>query len=300
MNFVLCLITISLLVSAIVCYIKVELIKPEAAYTSKGRLVGGTGKHEGRIEVYKNGKWGTVCDDDFDIKDGHVACKQMGFREAKSVKKFGPGSGSIHLDDLKCTGFERDLFDCPHSGIGVHDCDHSEDVGVVCTALFGYTKIDKKHCNGNHYRNFSTIQSAKDACSNDANCRGVYDQGCDAEAEDIYLCRKSATYSDSPSSCIFQIHEIECKMNENCNNPSKPYCSDDGICVGCLDDKNCTSIKPICDIRTNSCMEDVEFQKIEDKLCFPNDYKSYGGNITFAEESCRRDSFMQRSMSTRM
>jgi len=35
MNFVLCLITISLLVSAIVCYIKVELIKPEAAYTSK-------------------------------------------------------------------------------------------------------------------------------------------------------------------------------------------------------------------------------------------------------------------------
>ena len=38
MNFVLCLITISSLVSAIVCYIKVELIKPEAAYTSKGKL----------------------------------------------------------------------------------------------------------------------------------------------------------------------------------------------------------------------------------------------------------------------
>ena len=98
------------------------------------RLVGGTGKHEGRIEVYQNGKWGTVCDDDFDIKDGHVACKQMGFGGAKSIKKFGPGSGSIHLDDLKCTGNETDLFDCPHSGVGAHDCQHSEDVGVVCTS----------------------------------------------------------------------------------------------------------------------------------------------------------------------
>ena len=99
-----------------------------------GRLVGGTGKHEGRIEVYINAKWGTVCDDQFDIKDGHVACKQMGFRGAKSIKKFGPGSGSIHLDDLKCTGNETDLFDCPHSGVGAHNCGHSEDVGVVCTS----------------------------------------------------------------------------------------------------------------------------------------------------------------------
>ena len=95
------------------------------------RLVGGTGKHEGRIEV-KWGKWGTICDDHFDIKDGHVACKQMGFNGAKSIKQFGPGSGSIHLDDLECTGNEKDLFNCPHSGIGAHNCGHSEDVGVVC------------------------------------------------------------------------------------------------------------------------------------------------------------------------
>ena len=98
------------------------------------RLVGGTGEHEGRLEVYKQDKWGTVCDDHFDIKDGHVACKQMGFSGAKSIEKFGDGSGSIHLDDLKCIGNEKDLFDCPHSGIGAHNCDHSEDVGVVCTS----------------------------------------------------------------------------------------------------------------------------------------------------------------------
>ena len=102
-------------------------------YVGAIRLAAGSGKHEGRIEVYKKSKWGTVCDDLFDIKDGHVACKQMGFGGAKSIKKFGPGSGSIHLDDLKCTGFESYLFDCPHSGIGAHNCGHGEDVGVVCT-----------------------------------------------------------------------------------------------------------------------------------------------------------------------
>ena len=95
----------------------------------------GTGMHQGRIEVLHRGEWGTVCDDNFDIDDAHVACKQMGFGGAKSIKKFNPGKSSspIHLDDLECTGKERSLFECPHSRIGVNNCDHNEDVGVVCT-----------------------------------------------------------------------------------------------------------------------------------------------------------------------
>ena len=42
------------------------------------------------------------------------------------------GTGPIVLDDLLCTGDESRLVDCPHRGLGVHNCDHSKDVGVRC------------------------------------------------------------------------------------------------------------------------------------------------------------------------
>ena len=42
------------------------------------RLAGSSRPREGRLEVYYNGQWGTVCDDYFDSRDATVACVQLG------------------------------------------------------------------------------------------------------------------------------------------------------------------------------------------------------------------------------
>ena len=97
--------------------------------------MGGVTDNEGRVEVYHNGKWGTVCDDGWDLTDASVVCQQLGYNGATSAPQqaaFGQGSGPIHYDNVDCTGSETRLADCPHPGIGIEDCIHSEDAGVVC------------------------------------------------------------------------------------------------------------------------------------------------------------------------
>ncbi|MFT7805964.1 neurotrypsin [Arapaima gigas] len=99
------------------------------------RLVGGLEDFEGRVEVYHNGRWGTICDDQWDDIDAEVVCRQLGLGgvpKAWSWAHFGPGKGPILLDNMQCTGNELSLEECLHSGWEQHNCDHMEDAGVSC------------------------------------------------------------------------------------------------------------------------------------------------------------------------
>ncbi|EDO32523.1 predicted protein, partial [Nematostella vectensis] len=102
------------------------------------RLVGGRNKQEGRVEILHEGVWGTVCDDDWDVKDASVVCRELGFGKALRATKhaeFGKGSeGMIWADNVDCYGYESSLSQCRNHGWGVNNCDlgHGEDAGVVC------------------------------------------------------------------------------------------------------------------------------------------------------------------------
>ena len=43
----------------------------------------------------------------------------------------------IHLEEVRCTGSENNLLECGHNGIGIHDCAHGEDVGIICERKHG-------------------------------------------------------------------------------------------------------------------------------------------------------------------
>eukprot|EP00731_Ephydatia_muelleri_P011000 Em0005g1586a len=101
------------------------------------RLVGGPTPSSGRVEVQYNGEWGTVCDDDWDINDANVVCRQLGYNgtvRTSTNAEFGEGTGPIWMDNVTCTGTEPSLDQCPFNGWGIQNCVFGHDAGVVCRA----------------------------------------------------------------------------------------------------------------------------------------------------------------------
>ena len=92
-------------------------------------------RSSGRVEVWFNNTWGTICDNSWNLQNAAVVCHQLGYDGALSAPgdaTFGQGTGQIWLDYVRCVGNEKDIVQCSHAGWGVHKCGHNEDAGVVC------------------------------------------------------------------------------------------------------------------------------------------------------------------------
>lgn len=122
------------------------------------RLVGRSQPNEGRVEVYYNNTWGTVCDDNWDIRDADVVCRQLGFVNATRAMKggsYGQGTGPVQLDEVECIGTESSLDKCKSNGWGKSDCSHTEDAGVICSGKRQYWTKDSQTYELDHSIEFS-------------------------------------------------------------------------------------------------------------------------------------------------
>eukprot|EP01084_Bolivina_argentea_P301425 520029_1 len=104
------------------------------------RLTMGSNKYEGRLEIFHNYEWGSVCDDYFEDVDGEVVCRELGLDFDKiltntNYSRFGDSYGQIWLDDIGCSGAEYNLASCSNLGWAVHNCAHSEDVHLRCKGV---------------------------------------------------------------------------------------------------------------------------------------------------------------------
>ena len=100
------------------------------------RLAGGSSYNEGRVEVYYNGRWGTVCDDGWDEHDANIVCKQLGF-ESSEISNFGVAARSrILLDNVICSRNAMTISSCSHYGVGIRvGCNsnsYNKVAGVKC------------------------------------------------------------------------------------------------------------------------------------------------------------------------
>jgi len=127
---------------------------PNVYQTSKKtRLRAGPGPGEGRVEVMRHGRWGTICHRGWDMQDANVACREIGFgtaRKAPTKSSHGQGHGPIWITDVGCIGNETSLSDCPSKDLtyafdyymtmnrdnaapeNESHCSHDEESSVTC------------------------------------------------------------------------------------------------------------------------------------------------------------------------
>nr|XP_034333604.1 scavenger receptor cysteine-rich type 1 protein M130-like isoform X7 [Crassostrea gigas] len=106
-------------------------------------LVGGPSDREGRVEVYTDQQWGTVCDTHWGDQEARVVCENLGYFGHHAIPRqssfFGGGNGSILMADVQCEGNVSSLLDCRHQVAIPTNCSHKNDAGVSCLSvrLFG-------------------------------------------------------------------------------------------------------------------------------------------------------------------
>ena len=111
------------------------------------RLVGGNSENEGRLEIYYNNTWGTVCDNNWGLTDSNTACRQLGYARATAYYRsmsFIDTNVPVWMDRVSCGTYDLCLGKCSFSGFGNNYCRHLQDVFLNCTGTRDTNKLGNK------------------------------------------------------------------------------------------------------------------------------------------------------------
>ncbi|XP_029990182.1 scavenger receptor cysteine-rich type 1 protein M130-like [Sphaeramia orbicularis] len=97
------------------------------------RLVRGFSLCSGRLEVRSNQSWSSVCEEDLDLNDAQVVCRELGCG-APSVLQgalYGEGEAPIWTSKFQCGGNESALLDCRRSS-SAKTCSPGKAAELTC------------------------------------------------------------------------------------------------------------------------------------------------------------------------
>ena len=101
------------------------------------RLVG-SGQHQGRLDIWLGGDWGTICYHGFEPTDAEVACRELGYSDYRAygvIPLDTPVGNGPLIYSPNCTGTENGLVDCPYTDHDQADnyCFASVVVELACS-----------------------------------------------------------------------------------------------------------------------------------------------------------------------
>ena len=97
------------------------------------RLIDGNHPWEGRVEIKRDGAWGTIVHTNWDTREAVVVCNSLGYAGAIAIGwgDFGEGSGTTY-NYYSCSGNEDSIFDCGPALVYYSNSYHGSDAGVIC------------------------------------------------------------------------------------------------------------------------------------------------------------------------
>ncbi|XP_035491570.2 scavenger receptor cysteine-rich type 1 protein M130-like [Scophthalmus maximus] len=213
------------------------------------RLVNGTSRCSGRLEVKSDESWSSVCEGEFDQQVAEVVCRELdcGVPSVLQGALYGEVEAPVWSREFQCEGNESHLLDCKWSDSAPSTCSPDKAVGLTCSYPLRVRLVgERSRCAGelevNHQRDWRPVadwdgwdQMLADKVCTKLDCGSAVSTNITDNSLDrlVWWIKNSCAQLESALwECVMQVDDIE------------TYAGIDVICSGLLVQPN-VSVSPI-------------------------------------------------------